>query len=373
MISIEPTMMLLLGVIVIALPLTGALFAFTPYLMPKRECFAVTVPDAAQADPYLRRLKRAFTAKVLGLTAALTLLSALSLAFASPQAFLAVLCPALLVLMVAGYALMLRSRAKVRTYKRERGWKAAGEQMTALVADESFPKPLSLWWCLLYVPVILLTLAIGLAGYGAMPERIPMQVSLDGAVTRWADKSPGVVAFPVIFAMFMAACFTLGQWSILRSKKGSDPTYPAASTWAYGMFAHAQSILILGMGLLASLIGPLMQLAFVGVLTLAQTLVPLVAIVAIILVATLAVSVVYGQNGSRLIARMEASDAMARDDDRFWKLGIFYVNRGDASLFLPERFGIGWTINWGRPAAWALTAGFVLVTAAFVAATLLLT
>ena len=110
MISIEPTMMLLLGVIVIALPLTGALFAFTPYLMPKRECFAVTVPDAAQADPYLRRLKRAFTAKVLGLTAALTLLSALSLAFASPQAFLAVLCPALLVLMVAGYALMLRSR-----------------------------------------------------------------------------------------------------------------------------------------------------------------------------------------------------------------------------------------------------------------------
>ena len=79
---------------------------------------------------------------------------------------------------------------------------------------------------------------------------------------------------------------------------------------------------------IASLIGPLMQLAFVGVLTLAQTLVPLVAIVAIILVATLAVSVVYGQNGSRLIARMEASDAMARDDDRFWKLGILYVNRG---------------------------------------------
>lgn len=49
------------------------------------------------------------------------------------------------------------------------------------------------------------------------------------------------------------------------------------------------------------------------------------------------------------------------------------MNRGDTSLFLPERFGIGWTINWGRPAAWALTAGFVLVTAAFVAATLLLT
>lgn len=366
-------MMLLLGVIVAALPLTGALFAFTPYLMPKRECFAVTVPDAAQADPYLRRLKRAFTAKVLGLTAALTLASALSLAFAPTQVFLAVLCPAFLVLMVVGYALMLHSRAKVAAYKRERGWKAAGEQRAAFVGDDSFPKPLSLRWCLLYVPIILLTLAIGVAGYDAMPERIPMQVNLDGAVSRWADKSWGVVAFPVIFTMFMAACFCLGQWSILRSKKGSDPARPAVSAWAYGMFAHAQSILILGMGLLASLIGPLMQLTFVGVLTLAQTLVPLVVIVVIILVAALAVNVVYGQNGSRLIARMDESDAMARDDDRFWKLGIFYVNRDDASLFLPERFGIGWTINWGRPAAWALTAGFVLVTAAFVAATLLLT
>ena len=81
----------------------------------------------------------------------------------------------------------------------------------------------------------------------------------------------------------------------------------------------------------------------------------------------------YGQNGARLLTRMSEADSMPSDDDRYWKLGIFYYNPDDASLFLPERFGIGWTINWGRPAAWALTAGFVLVTAAFVAATLLLT
>lgn len=49
------------------------------------------------------------------------------------------------------------------------------------------------------------------------------------------------------------------------------------------------------------------------------------------------------------------------------------MNRDDASLFLPERFGIGWTINWGRPAAWALVAGFVLVVAGFVVAAILLT
>ena len=52
------TPFMLVTLLMLSLPLTGALMAATPYLMPKRECFAVTVPDAAVADPYLRRLKR---------------------------------------------------------------------------------------------------------------------------------------------------------------------------------------------------------------------------------------------------------------------------------------------------------------------------
>ncbi len=154
---------------------------------------------------------------------------------------------------------------------------------------------------------------------------------------------------------------------IIRSKKGSDPSMPAASAWAYGMFARAQSILLVALGLMFSLMGPLMELAFIGVLSLDQVLVPVMAMAAVAVVASIAISVIYGQNGSRLIARMGESDAMPRDDDRFWKLGIFYVNRDDASLFLPERFGIGWTINWGRPGAWVLMLALVLVTIAFVA------
>lgn len=142
---------------------------------------------------------------------------------------------------------------------------------------------------------------------------------------------------------------------------------PAASAWAYGMFARAQSILLVALGLMFSLMGPLMELAFIGVLSLDQVLVPVMAMAAVAVVASIAISVIYGQNGSRLIARMGESDAMPRDDDRFWKLGIFYVNRDDASLFLPERFGIGWTINWGRPGAWVLMLALVLVTIAFVA------
>ena len=45
---------------------------------------------------------------------------------------------------------------------------------------------------------------------------------------------------------------------------------------------------------------------------------------------------------------------------------MFYVNPDDASVFLPKRFGIGWTLNFARPAAWATVLGLVALTAAFV-------
>ncbi|MDO4443020.1 MAG: DUF5808 domain-containing protein [Slackia sp.] len=49
---------------------------------------------------------------------------------------------------------------------------------------------------------------------------------------------------------------------------------------------------------------------------------------------------------------------MPIDDDAHWKLGIFYFNPDDPSIWLPERFGIGWTVNFARPAAWACILGF---------------
>lgn len=78
----------------------------------------------------------------------------------------------------------------------------------------------------------------------------------------------------------------------------------------------------------------------------------------------------------KVVKRLSADGrggAMPCDNDRYWKGGIFYMNPDDPAPFLPERFGIGWTINLGRPAAWAFMVGFALVIAGFIAASLLLT
>lgn len=45
----------------------------------------------------------------------------------------------------------------------------------------------------------------------------------------------------------------------------------------------------------------------------------------------------------------DARPDMFRDDDRYWIGGIFYNNPDDPAVFVPKRYGLGWTVNMGHP------------------------
>lgn len=365
MTTFNPTAISLLALLAIILPFCGAFMAITPYLMPKRECFAVTIPNSAADDPHIKQLKRSYCLDVLAATALLTAITIACMLFSPERTFIAAFTVSILVLCIGSYALMLRFRLKTQAYKKERGWKASSDKRIGFVAEEA-PRPLSMKWDLLFLPAVTIAAAMAAAGYSSMPEQIPMQIDFSGEVSNWAEKSLAVAAFPALLSAFLGACFTFSHWSIIRSKKGIDAARPAASAWAYGAFARAQSMMLVGLGTMLSFIGPLICLSLCGAISLQQAVLPLLVMVAITIIAATGVSLVYGQNGSRLLAKMEESDGMPADDDRHWKLGIIYWNSEDASLFVPARFGIGWTVNLGRPAAWALVAAFTLAIAALV-------
>jgi hypothetical protein len=70
-----------------------------------------------------------------------------------------------------------------------------------------------------------------------------------------------------------------------------------------------------------------------------------------------------GQGGSRLPGGGRGGYGPApgvdRDDDRFWKAGLIYVNRDDPAIMIGARFGVGWTFNLANPMAWLILAGIV--------------
>lgn len=351
---------------------TGGILAATPWLMRSRECFAVTVPAEAQSNPLVRRLKRRY-ASAVGLAtgvvaAAMGVLAVMEL----PEAAVMVGTLGAFGISLLSVGLMLCCRSRVRALKERHGWRALGSVRSAVISEGEMPCALSLWWQLLNVPVILLTLAIGVWGYGGMPDMIPVQVNLDGEVTRWVAKGPGVVAFAPIFQTFMVVCFGFSQWGILHSKKAVAPDMPVASAYAYGMFARAQSTLLVVMGLLLTLSCIAMQLSMIGLISIVAggLIVALAAVVSV--VGAMGISVVYGQSGARLMARVQDQSSLPYDDDRYWKLGLIYVNPNDPSLFVPARFGIGWTNNFGRPLTWVILVVAAVVVAAFVVATVML-
>lgn len=365
--------------------LSGALLVATPWFMKKGECFAVTIPESAQADERFLAFRKRYAAAVL----AVALICAVALGAVSnvvlgkmgsaPDSdslnsiLVAAIVAAATIPLVASFALMLHYRKRVEAIKREEGWKAERDEAVALIGFEEAPVPPSLAWNVVYVPIVLITLAIGLALYPSTPDLVPTHFDFAGNVNQWTPKGPALIAFPLLFEVFMAACFIFSHWMTIRSKKDIDPARPAISAYAYGAFARAECILLLvGGSVLTAVLGIVMILMMAEILSMLVTIALIIVATLIFVGATIAVSVVYGQSGSRLVKRLEENGDMIADNDEHWKAGVFYWNKDDASLILPKRFGVGWTMNWARPAAWLIVGGFTLVSIAFVAACIFL-
>ena len=361
--------------------LSGAILAATPWFMKKNECFAVTIPESAQADVRFLAFRKRYAAAVL----AVTLICAVALGVvsdvvlgkmssatdaASLNAILAAAIVATATIpLIASFALMLHYRKKVKAIKREEGWKAERDEAVALIGFEEAPAPPSLAWNVVYVPIVLITLALGLALYPSTPDLVPTHIDFAGNVNQWTPKGPALIAFPLLVEVFMAACFIFSHWMTIRSKKDVDPARPAISAYAYGAFARAECILLLVSGsVLTAVLGIVMILMMTETLSMLVTMVLIIVATLVFVGAMIAFSVVYGQSGSRLVKRLEENGGIIADNDEHWKAGIFYWNKGDASLILPKRFGVGWTMNWARPAAWVIVGGFTLASIAFVAA-----
>ena len=227
--------------------LSGALLAATPWFMKKGECFAATIPESAQADERFLAFRKRYAAVVL----AVTLICAVALGAVSNVALgkmgsapdsdslssilVAAIVAAATIPLIASFALMLHYRKRVEAIKREEGWKAERDEAVALIGFEEAPVPPSLAWNVVYVPIVLITLAIGLALYPSAPDMVPTHFDFAGNVNQWTPKGPALIAFPLLFEVFMAACFIFSHWMTIRSKKDIDPARPAISAYAYGL------------------------------------------------------------------------------------------------------------------------------------------
>jgi uncharacterized membrane protein len=206
--------------------------------------------------------------------------------------------------------------------------------------------------------------------WAEIPPLFPIHWGADGQPNNWAPRSFAGVYGPLLIGAVLCAlmgfmAFAMLRWSRLIRVGG------VAGEGERRFRVLIVSIIVAIEYLLA------MVFMWTGLLPLShkQTGPPGLGPV---LVFTLAFTVVVGglmvwvgQGGSRLARSAGAESGTVapvgdRTPDKYWKLGLIYINRNDPALFVEKRFGIGYTLNLGHPGTWVFLAVLVAVFVAII-------
>jgi uncharacterized membrane protein len=275
----------------------------------------------------------------------------------------AIVLPFLLVAVgLAGY---LRAHLRIQAVKLQEHWyDGLREGVSVDTSLRTEPVAFPWLWAAPAVGLILGTVALAVIRYPHLPPRLIVHVDSAGRPDRTVPTSVLAVAAPIFTQVVVTVALMFAVWLALRARADLDPAQPLTSASRHRAFAvrMSRSLLVLT---------ALVNLAFLGLawqIWNANTSIsvwPVIAPVFAGVVILFAVIIRTGQLGVRVPAggAEKPTGVVHRDDDRYWRGGLIYVNRRDPAIFVPKRFGVGWTANLGNPWSIVLIVGIVVLAA----------
>jgi uncharacterized membrane protein len=338
--------------------LIGLIAWLLPALVPRSVPFGVRIPGARAKEPVIARQRRRYRYG----TAAITLAVAwvvLATGNRPPLGGLGVAAE-----LAGAFAMFQVARRRIMAVKHREHWFGGLRQV--VVTDTSLrtdPEPYPWRWAAPSIALTAATVVIAILRYPHLPARLPVHFDAAGQADRYAPTSPSS-AFGPVAAQVLGTALLVGLAAlVLRSKVQLDAEEPQTAGTRHRRFVSSGARALLLLAACLSVAFLLTSLTAWGI-NLAGSVRALVAIMPLLgVVVVVAVLVRVGQSGSRLRIRASPGGGSARrtsvvnrDDDRYWRLGLLYFNRDDPSLLVAHRFGLGWTLNLARPAAWAIIA-----------------
>lgn len=343
-----------------ALLIILAMQIIAPKTTRKNILFGVKVPEDAMDDEDIIKIQKSFKRNnlLIGIPI-LILLSILFYIYPNPISQ---------VILIVGYvgiifSIYLKTNFKVKELKKNRGWNKSGEKI--VVVDMKFSRDkmrkgsISYKWFLIPLGIIILNFALGIILYPVLPEKIPTHWNFQGEITTYRDKSYGVILMLPVMQLFMWCFLYVSCWMIGRSKQQINPNNPEESLRKNIIFRKAWSIYLLILTILMVLLFTILNLLSYGVFfkTIKWVNIFTFIILGFSIIGSIGLGIKIGQGGERLRFKEDKKTGKIhdRDDDDLWKLGNIYYNPDDSSLFVEKRFGVGWTVNVGRPLGMFLT------------------
>jgi uncharacterized membrane protein len=331
----------------------GALMCSMPAVTRPTVQFGIRVPRERAGTAVIRQERRAYYWRTAAIAVGCTVVALTTRDYGSWWLSKVIL----LLELIAALGCFLVARRKIAAVKNADGWFAGLRQ--TVVADTSWrtdPPRFPARWLMPALAVIAATAAVGALRYPALPAHI-----VDGAGHRVSKSAVSVLI--VAGQLYFTTGYSALMLIVHRSRPDIEAADPTASALRYRRFLAAITRALLTMAALADLGLLLIALPDWQVYRLsgAGRALPVLPFAAGVLLLG-AVAARMGQGGSRLngnVRGLALATGTDRDDDRFWKAGLVYVNRDDPALVVAARFGVGWAPNLGNPVAWLLIAGFV--------------
>jgi uncharacterized membrane protein len=194
-------------------------------------------------------------------------------------------------------------------------------------------------------PLVSLWDYLALLGFGSLwvfymhilptlPDPVPTHFNAVGIANGWTPKA----ALPfIIFGLPLFIWATTTAVAILTSRNQEDPARARAN-------AMQPLRGCLGLGL-PFLMGSMLLVPAEGSRALFAGLGGFFALLCVGLIFLV-------RDCAKVKARPETS--------QFYRWGLFYVNPGDARVFVEKRMGVGYTLNFARPASWLFMALLLL-------------
>jgi uncharacterized membrane protein len=322
--------------------------------------FGIRVPRERAGAPVIGRERRAYYWRTAAIAVCCTLVAVTVQGHWPPWLTRIILVPEL----AADFGCFWVARHKIAAAKEAGDWFAGLRQ--TVVADTTWrtdPPRFPVRWLIPALAVVAATAVVGALRYPGLPAYI-----VNGAGHRVPKSAVSVL---IVSGQLYFTVVYLGLMLIVyRSRPDIEAVDPAASALRYRRFLAAftralftlAALIDTSMLLIALPDWQVYRLSGIGR---ALPVLPFVA--GVLLLGTVALRA--GQGGSRLngnvrsLARPPGTD---RDDDRFWKAGLLYVNRNDPAIVVGARFGVGWTLNFANRTAWLILAGTVALWAGLV-------
>ncbi len=362
---------LFLALNLVVLLIIGLILVRAPWITQRSLFFGVRVPVSAWHHPSAQRLRRIYAGWTAASSAALLFASILLYVKQPDWTLLAAMYLPLLLLLIQ-FLIYVFCWRSARHLKQVQEWQTSATMYADTISSRSRQsfRDLPWSWYLISALLCLIAVLVSLAVYPTLPDVLVKHWNFAMEADAWAEKSLLHIIIQPLLAFVMVLFMLAANLGIYRSKLQVENENPALSFARHRLYrrlmSHVLGFITLVMTVMFVAITPMTLNLWVPS---AGTLIGGILFFSLLmLIPPIWVTLKAGQAGNRLKPEISSEDRLnagilPRDlpaaatrirDDRDWKLGLFYFNRDDPSLFVENRFGSNNGLNYARKAAWLI-------------------